>query len=43
MDQRSNKLLKLLEKDCTLSHAQLAAMCDTTEDDIDLLIKAMNE
>ena len=34
MDQSSNKLLKLLEKDCTLSPAQLAAMCDTTEEDI---------
>ena len=34
MDQRSNRLLKLLEKDCTMSPAQLAAMCDTTEEDI---------
>lgn len=41
MDQRSNKLLKLLEKDCLLSHAQLAAMCGTTEEDVALRIKAL--
>lgn len=41
MDQRSNKLLKLLEKDCMLSRAQLAAMCDTTEEDVALRIKAL--
>ena len=28
------KLLKLLEQDCTLTHAQLAAMCDMTEKDV---------
>lgn len=43
MDQRSTKLLKLLEKDCTLSHAQLAAMCDTTEEDIALRIRALTD
>ncbi len=43
MDQRSNKLLKLLEKDCTLTHAQLAAMCDTTTDDIAMRIKSLED
>ena len=43
MDQRSNKLLKLLEKDCTMSQAQLAAMCDTTEEDIALRIKSLRD
>jgi DNA-binding Lrp family transcriptional regulator len=43
MDQRSNKLLKLLERDCTLSHAQLAAMCDTTEEDIANQIQELTE
>ncbi len=43
MDQRSNKLLKLIEKDCTLSHAQLAAMCDTTEEDVKLRIKSFED
>ena len=41
MDQISTKLLKLLESDCTLSIAQLAAMCDTTEDDIKERIAAL--
>lgn len=36
MDQRSKKLLTLLENDCTLNHTELAAMCDTTVEDIDL-------
>lgn len=43
MDQRSNKLLKLLEQDCTLSTAQLAAMCDTTEEDVTQRIRALSE
>ena len=43
MDQRSNKLLKLLEKECTLTHAQLAAMCDTTTDDIAMRIKSLED
>ncbi len=43
MDQRSNKLLKLLEKDCTLSHVQLAALCDTTEEDIKLRVKSLED
>ena len=43
MDQRSNKLLKLLEKDCTMSQSQLAAMCDTTEVDIALRIKSLRD
>lgn len=43
MDQRSNKLLKLLEKDCTLSHSQLAAMCDIAEEDVALRIRALEE
>lgn len=43
MDQRANKLLKLLEKDCTLTNAQLAAMCDTTEEDVVQRIKALKE
>ena len=43
MDQRSNKLLKLLEQDCTMSQAQLAAMCDTTEEDVALRISSMKD
>ena len=43
MDQRSNKLLKLLEKDCTLTQAQLAAMCDTNEEDILQRIRALKD
>ncbi len=43
MDQRSNKLLKLLEKDCTLSPAQLAAMCDTTEEDVLLRVQSLRD
>ena len=34
MDQCSKKLLKLLEADCTYTGAQLAALCDTTEEDV---------
>ena len=41
MDQISTKLLKLLESDCTLSTAQLAAMCNTTEDDITARIESL--
>ena len=41
MDQCDKKLLKLLEEDCTYSAAQLAAMCDTTEDDIALRTAAL--
>ena len=41
MDQISTKLLKLLESDCTLSIAQLAAMCNITEDDIRERIEAL--
>lgn len=41
MDQISNKLLKLLESDCTLTTTQLAAMCGTTEDDITARIEAL--
>lgn len=41
MDQRSNKLLKLLEKDCTLTPAQLAAMCDTNEEDVTQRIRSL--
>ena len=40
MDQRSKKLLTLLENDCTLNHTELAAMCDTTVEDIDLRRRA---
>ena len=43
MDQRSNKLLKLLENDCTLTAAQLAAMCDTTEEDVTQRIRSLTE
>ena len=41
MDQSDKKLLKLLEDDCTYSGAQLAAMCDTTEEDIALRVAAL--
>lgn len=43
MDQRANKLLKLLEKDCMLTHAQLAAMCDTTEEDVAQRIQSLKD
>ena len=43
MDQRSTKLLKLLEEDCTLSAAQLAAMCETTEADVVLRIQSLKD
>lgn len=43
MDQRSNKLLKLLEADCTLTSEQLSAMCDTTQEDIALRIDSLKE
>ena len=43
MDQRSNKLLKLLEQDCTMSVPQLAAMCDCTEEDVALRIGSMKD
>lgn len=43
MDQRANKLLKLLEKDCTLTNVQLAAMCDTTEEDVAQRIQALKD
>ena len=41
MDRCSKKLVKLLEEDCTYSAAQLAAMCNTTEDDIAQRIEAL--
>jgi DNA-binding Lrp family transcriptional regulator len=43
MDPRTKKLLTLLESDCTLNRAQLAALCDTTEEDIDCRIKSLEE
>ena len=43
MDPRSKKLLTLLEDDCTLTHAQLAAMCDTTVEDIEMRIKSFTD
>jgi len=43
MDQRSNKLLKLLEQNCSYTPAQLAAMCDTTEEDITLRIQSLRD
>ena len=43
MDQRTKKLLSLLEGDCTLNNSQLAAMCDTTEEDIALRIKSLKD
>ena len=41
MDATNKKLLKLLETDCTYTGAQLAAMCNTTEEDIALRIAAL--
>jgi DNA-binding Lrp family transcriptional regulator len=43
MDPRTKKLLTLLESDCTLNRAQLAALCGTTEEDIDSRIKSLEE
>ena len=37
------KLLQLLEEDCTLSHAQLAAMTGKTEEEVAAAIKKMEE
>ena len=41
MDSLDKKLLKLLEGDCTYTGEQLAAMCDTTEEDIALRTAAL--
>lgn len=41
MDQCDKKLLKLLEEDCTYTGAQLAAMCNMTEEDVALRIAAL--
>ena len=41
MDTCSKKLLKLLEQDCTYTGAQLAALCDTTEEDVAARIAAL--
>ena len=41
MDTCSKKLLTLLEQDCTYTGAQLAALCDTTEEDIAARIAAL--
>lgn len=41
MDQCNQKLLKLLETDCTLGTDQLASMCNTTEADIALRIEQL--
>jgi len=41
MDQFGIKLLKLLEADCTYTGAQLAAMCDTTEEEVTRRIAAL--
>ena len=41
MDQCGNKLLKLLEEDCTYTGAQLAALCNTTEEDVNLRIAGL--
>ena len=43
MDQCSIRLLKLLEKDCTMTTKQLAAMCNTTEEDVAQRIRDMKE
>ncbi|MDD5937982.1 MAG: Lrp/AsnC family transcriptional regulator [Clostridiales bacterium] len=37
------KLLKLVESDCTLTHAQLAAMTNMTEAEVDAAIKKLEE
>ena len=41
MDACDKKLIRLLEDDCTLSGAQLAAMCDTTEEDVARRVAAL--
>ena len=41
MDQFGIKLLRLLEADCTYTGAQLAALCDTTEEDVARRIAAL--
>lgn len=38
-----NKLLRLLEEDCTLNHAQLAALTDSTEAEVAATIKACED
>ena len=43
MDQRTGKLLTALESDCTLSHAQLAAICDASEEDVARRVKSLQE
>lgn len=43
MDQRNEKLISLLEADCTLQRDQLAALCDTTMVDIDARRQALED
>lgn len=43
MDQRSKKLLSLLENDCTLNHEQLAALLNTTVEDVANMIGSLEK
>lgn len=43
MDEKNQKLVKLLEADCTLEKDQLASLCDTTEADITARIAALHQ
>lgn len=43
MDLCNVKLLTHLESDCTLSHQQLAALCDTTEEDVAHRLKSLEQ
>jgi len=43
MDSCSKKLLKLLEADCTYTPTQLAAACDTTEEEIARRVQTLKD
>lgn len=43
MDELNQKLVKLLEADCTLEKDQLASLCNTTAEDISARISALQQ
>ena len=43
MERLEQKILTLLEKDCTLKVAQLAAYCDASEEEVAAAVKALED
>ena len=43
MERLEEKILTLLEKDCTLKVAQLAAYCDASEEEVAAAVKALED